>query len=282
MEEIRVSSPKTTVELIDILASFDGKYLMIAGCTDLLVDSRKKLNELELIIDLSSIKEMSYIKLLDNTLVIGAMTTFTEISESSLVKDHAFCLAKAAGSIGSPQIRNRATIGGNIANGSAAADSAPALLALDAWVRYTDRAGNVYTVGFQDFQENHRGQMKEKRAFIECIGIPLKDGNGFSSFIKLGSRSEVSISKLSLAAAISLDDKDIIRSFRLGMGSVGKTAVSVTAAEKLMEDRLLGDALIHELGVLLSKEIEELLKGRASMPYKKKAVIGLVQDLFNK
>jgi CO/xanthine dehydrogenase FAD-binding subunit len=278
MKEMRVSSPKSIAELVDTLAPSEGKYLMLAGCTDL----KKHLNDCELMIDLSGINEMRFIKVQDNDLTIGALTTFAEISESQLVWDHALCLAQAAVSVGSPQIRNRASIGGNIANGSPAADSIPALLALDAWVKYTDSRGNTYKVGLEDFQKNHSGQMEAKHAFIECIGIPLKEGIRFSGFRKLGSRSEVTISKLSLAVTFALDDAGTIRDPRLGLGSVGKTALRMRAAERLMEGRLPGDVLIQELGLLLSKEIEEKLKDRASMPYKKKAVIGLIQDLFDK
>ncbi|KUO70621.1 MAG: hypothetical protein APF77_17300 [Clostridia bacterium BRH_c25] len=280
MKEMRVSTPESIAGLVDILAASECKYLMLAGCTDLLVDLKKHLNGCELMIDLSGINEMRYIKLQGKDLVIGALTTFAEISESRLVRDNALCLAQAAGSVGSPQIRNRASIGGNIANGSPAADSIPALLALDAWVKYIDREGSAHKVGLEDFQTNIREKMKAERAFIECIGIPVKEGISFSSFAKLGSRSQVTISKLSLAVTFALDDMGKIQEPRLGLGSVGKRAARIAAAEKLMEGRLPGDVLIQELGLLLSKEIEERIKERGSMPYKKKAIIGLVQDLF--
>ncbi|HYE80908.1 MAG TPA: FAD binding domain-containing protein [Clostridia bacterium] len=281
MKEVQVSSPKSTAELVGTLASYEGKYMMLAGCTDLLVDLKKHLNGCGLMIDLSGIKEMRFIKVQDNDLVIGALTTFTEISESPLVREHGLCLAQAAGSVGSPQIRNRATIGGNIANGSPAADSIPALLVLNAWIKYTDRNGSSYKVGLEEYLGSHREQLQAKHGFIEAIGIPVNGAVCFSGFIKLGSRSNVTISKLSLAVTYSLDDKDTIQNPRLGLGSVGKTAVRAAAAEKLMEGRTPGKALIQELGSLLSAEIEEKLKGRASMPYKKKAIIGLVQDLFS-
>ncbi|MGE5630875.1 MAG: FAD binding domain-containing protein [Caulobacteraceae bacterium] len=282
MKEIRVSSPKSIAELVDTLTSSEGKCLMLAGCTDLLVDLRKHLNGCELMIDLSGINEMRYIRLQGTELLIGALTTFAEISESKPVSDYGLCLAQAAGSVGSPQIRNRATIGGNIANGSPAADSIPALLALDAWVKYIDRQGSTHKVNLEDFLKNRREHMEANHSFIECIGIPMKEDIGFSGFAKLGSRSKVTISKLSLAVTYTLDDKGTIRDPRLGLGSVGRTAVRVTAAEKLMDGRLPGDVLLQELGSLLSKEIEERLKERASMPYKKKAIIGLVRDLFDK
>jgi CO/xanthine dehydrogenase FAD-binding subunit len=235
-----------------------------------------------LIIDLSGIDEMRFIKVQDNELIIGALTTFTEISESRLVRYSALCLAQAAGSVGSPQIRNRASIGGNIANCSPAADSIPALLALDAWVKYTDRRGSTYKAGLEDFLNNNGSRAEGEKVFIECIGIPLKEYAGFSSFVKLGSRSEVTISKLSLAVSFSFEDIGTISNPRLALGSVGKTAVRIKAAEKLMEGRVPGEELTGELGFLLSKEIEKKLKERASMPYKKKAVIGLIEDLFEK
>lgn len=282
MKEMRVCSPKSIAELVDAMALYEGKFLMMAGCTDLLLDLKKHLNDCELMIDLLGINEMRYIKVQDNDLIIGALTTFAEISESSLVMEHALCLAQAAGSVGSPQIRNRASLGGNVANSSPAADSIPALLALDAWVRYIDSQGSIHKVGLEEFQEKQREQIEAKHAFIECIGIPLKEDKTLSGFTKLGSRSEVTISKLSLAIAFTLDNIGAIRNPRLCIGSTGKTAVRVKAAEKLMEGRMPGDNLMQGLGLQLSKEIEERLKNRASMPYKKKAVIGVIQDLFEK
>ncbi len=281
MKEMRVSSPKSTAELVDTLAASEGRYLLLAGCTDILVDLKKHLKGCELIIDLSGIDEMRFIKVQDNELIIGALTTFTELSESRLVREGALCLAQAAESVGSPQIRNRASIGGNIANCSPAADSIPALLALDAWIKYTDQKGCIYKSGLEDFLDN-KGKADGEKVFIECIGIPLKEASGFSGFEKLGSRSEVTISKLSLAVSFTLDDKGRIVNPRLALGSVGKRAARIKAAEKLMEGRMPGDGLTGELGSLLSKEIEERLKERASMPYKKKAVTGLVEDLFKK
>lgn len=280
MKEMQVSSPKSITELVDTLRSFEGKYLLLAGCTDLLTDFKKHLNGCGLMIDLSGIKEMRFIEVQGNDLVIGALATFTEILESPLVREYGLCLAQAAESVGSPQIRNRATIGGNIANGSPAADSIPALLALNAWIKYTDSQGSTYKTGLEEYLSSHRGQMQAKHGFIEAVGIPMNGALRFSGFIKLGSRSKVTISKLSLAVAYALDDKGIIRDPRLALGSVGKTAVRVAAAEKLMEGRIPGDMLVQELCLLLSKEIEEMLKERASMPYKRKAIIGLVQDLL--
>lgn len=282
MKDIQISSPKSTAGLVDILASSEDKYLMLAGCTDILVDMKKHLSGCRRLIDISGIKEMCSIKVQGNDLIIGALATFTEISESKMVKDYGLCLAQAAGSVGSPQIRNRATIGGNIANGSPAADSIPALLALNAWVKYTDMQGSSYKVSMEEYLNSHRGQMEAKRGFIECIGVPLNEAVSFSGFVKLGSRSKVTISKLSLAVTYALDAKGTICDPRLGLGSIGKTAERNAAAEKLMEGRLPGDVLVQELGLLLSKEIEDKLKERASMPYKKKAIIGLVQDLFCK
>lgn len=282
MKEMRVSSPKSIVQLVEALASSEGKYLLLAGCTDLLVNMRKHLAGCELLIDLSGINEMRYIRVEDKDLIIGALTTFTQITEAGIIREHALCLAQAAGSVGSPQIRNRATIGGNIANGSPAADSVPALLALDAWIRYIDSEGNTYKAGLEEFLEKHRGLIKSRHAFIECIGIPLERNRSFSGFKKLGSRSEVSISKLSLALAFSADDEGAIGNARLGIGSVGKTAVRIPEAERLMEGRIPDEQLIRELGLLLSEKMEEMLRGRASMPYKKKAVAGLVRDLLEK
>ena len=284
MKELQVSVPENKEALKAALAEADGKYLMFAGGTDLLVEFSKKLCGCQKIIDLSGVRELIYIDEKEDRLEIGAGTTFTRLSESPAVQKHACCLAQAAGLIGSPQIRNRATIGGNVANCSPAADSIPALLALDASMKLVFSNGEEKVLTLQEFLAQEAGWLTREKAFIEGFIIPKKGDASRSGFIRIGSRRTVAISKLSLAIAIDIDEMERIIGARISLGAVGRTPYRSKSAEGLMKGRSFAEEsrqiLAVELGTLLSHEIADRLAGRASTPYKKQAVIGLVQDLL--
>lgn len=284
MRELQVSIPDSRDALIAALAEAEGRYLMIAGGTDLLVDFSKKLHGCTKIIDLSGVRELVYVDDREDTLVIGAGMTFARLAEDAAVQKHARCLAQASGLVGSPQIRNRATIGGNVANCSPAADSIPALLALNATVKLIFSDGEEKVLPLQELLTKEAGWMTREKAFIDGFIIPKKGCAARSGFARIGSRRTVTISKLSLAIAIATDDEERVIEARVSLGAVGRTAYRSTAAEGLLRGRSFsGEArqeLAAELGQVLSKEISERLAGRASTPYKKHAVIGLVQDLL--
>ncbi|HWQ30386.1 MAG TPA: FAD binding domain-containing protein [Negativicutes bacterium] len=284
MRELQVSIPENKEALKEALAEAEGKYLMVAGGTDLLVDFSEKLHGCEILIDLSGVRELAYIDDNEDCLAIGAGTTFAKLAESAAVQKHARCLSQASGLVGSPQIRNRATIGGNVANCSPAADSIPGLLALDASVMLVFSNGEERLLPLQELLSKEAGWMAREKAFIDSFIIPKKGCTTRSGFARIGSRRTVTISKLSLAIAIDLDDKEEIIEARVSLGAVGRTAYRSIAAEGLLKGRSFSEAerqvLAAELGTALSREISERLAGRASTPYKRQAVIGLVQDLL--
>ena len=281
MKRLEVKTPTKIIDIASSLRDCSDNYVILAGGTDLLVNTNTEIRESDTLIDLSKVQEMNYIKLIDGELQIGSNTTFSEIAESDLVKKHGRCLVQSAELVGSPQIRNRATIGGNVANCSAAADSIPPLIALGAEVGIMDSNGSRSRIKIEEFLTLEKGELNNDKCFIEYFGIPITSKHLMSGFSRIGSRSSVTISKLSIAISFQLDEKEIIQNPRIGMGAVGKTAVRMTRLEKLVTGKPLDEELITALGTLLALELEESLKGRASMPYKKRAVIGVVQDLFS-
>ena len=279
MRDFIVKSPERISEVVEELRACENTYTILAGGTDLLVRSNQMIQKCDTVIDLSKVEELIYIKVFEGELRIGAGTTFTEIGESDLVKKYGLCLAQSASLVGSPQIRNRATIGGNVANCSPAADSIPSLIALDGVVGLQNSEGKRARVSIQDFLDWEKGTLNKEKSFIEYFGIPLKENTMKSSFSRIGSRSEVTISKLSMAVALERTPEGVIKAARVAMGAVGKTAIRVMDAETLLEGRTLNDDLIADFGANLMVKLEESLRGRASMPYKRRAVLGVVQDL---
>lgn len=282
MKSLVAKSPEKISDLLQVLKECPLNYILLAGGTDLLVRSNKTIEKAEMIINLSEMQELRYIKMFEGELRIGAGTSFTEISESDLIKKYGLCLAQSAALVGSPQIRNRATIGGNVANCSPAADSIPALIALNATLGTVNSDGKSTRVSMEEFLSWEKGRLNKEKAFIEYFGIPLNEKAVKSGFSRIGARSEVTISKLSIAIAFNRTPEGDIQQARVAMGAVGKTAVRVSGAEKLIEGRKLDENLMADLGADLTVELEESLRGRASMTYKRRAVLGVVQDLYFK
>ena len=134
-------APREIKEVLSLLEMQGAGAILVAGGTDVLVAMRAGLLSPSAIIALHKIPELHGITINDGIIAMGAMTTFSAIAESSLIREQAFLLAQAANAVGSPQIRNRGTVGGNIVNASPAADTVPALMALDAKVKLVSVKG---------------------------------------------------------------------------------------------------------------------------------------------
>ena len=135
MKNIIVKTPSNINGLVECLKGADEDTYLISGGTDFIIKMRDNPLLNGTIVDLKGIKELNYIKIKDDFILIGANTTFTEIAENCAIKSHAKALSLAALNVGSTQIRNVATLAGNLANAAPAADSIPALIALGAEIK---------------------------------------------------------------------------------------------------------------------------------------------------
>ncbi|HHX51255.1 MAG TPA: molybdopterin dehydrogenase, partial [Clostridia bacterium] len=133
--------PQTLEEAVTLLDRFPENTKILAGGTDLIIQMRLKETKPDYLLDLGGINCLKEIKTKDNYLAIGSMATFFELEQNPMVQKYLPVLAEASASIGSPQIRSRATIGGNIANAAPAADTLPALLALDSQIKLQSGGG---------------------------------------------------------------------------------------------------------------------------------------------
>lgn len=274
-------APTRLSELTALLAEQGGKAKLLAGGTDVLVEMREPDHRPETIVALYKVPELWGIRLEDNAITIGAMTTFSELAASPLIRDKAFVLAQAANSVGSPQIRNRGTVGGNIVNASPAADTVPALMALDAKLRLVSAAG-TREIALEDF---FLGIGKTKLAageVLQDITFPALDGLTGSAFGKLGRRNALAISRVSAAVVLGYaEDKDLVIDCRVAVGAVAPNPFRVRSAEQAWlscsltadnRDRCVNGAL---------DEISKTLGQRASAVYKKQAGPALIRETLD-
>lgn len=193
----RLFRPMTLSEAVQIQNETDGEYL--AGGTVSLVNRHhgKKIGDVQ--ISLDRIGELREIVLTEGWLSIGSMVTMDELEQSEHVKKYAKALWTAASQVGGPQIRNRATLGGNLAAASPSSDCAPPLLALNASLKVCGRNGER-EIPVRDFFKGYLSHALSEDEIITSIRIPITPG-AVSVFRKVGKRNALSVSCLNMAVA---------------------------------------------------------------------------------
>jgi len=277
-----VVTPGGVEELVSALAEATPETRLLAGGTDLVRDIRRPGAAPDVIIDLSALTELSYVRLDGETLRVGALTTFTELQLHPLVREHAPCLGLAAAQVGSAQIRNVGTVGGNVANASPCADGATALTALDAIVATVDGAGDART---RPIAEVLLGPGRTSLAHDEAItefSFPALGAEHRSAFAKIGSRTAVSVARLSAALVVRFDAAaGTLADVRVALGAVGGTAFRASALEDTLEGRPADEEAARLFALGCVDAVQRSIPGRYSLPYKQHAAVGLAYDAWN-
>lgn len=223
--------PRSLYDAIEVLAQRAGEMRPVAGGTDVLVKAKDGQQDRGLLFDVTAVPELKGIEERAGHLWIGAASTHTEIMESPLVARWLPALHQACAVIGGPQIRNRGTLGGNLANASPAADAVPPLLAAGAVLELVSANGRR-DVAIDDFYTGYRSSALEPDELIVGVRVPQRPGLR-STFLRLGQRQAQAISKVSLALAMSFRDgrPDFVR---VALGAVAPTVIRALETEKAL------------------------------------------------
>lgn len=256
--------PATVPEALRLLQRGNGKARIIAGGTDVVVAGQ---DDIRILIDITR-AGLSYIRGAAEGLSIGATTTLGEIEDSTELRRFASgILPKAAATCGSRPIRNIATLGGNVANASPAADMAVVLLALGASAILARVLGEC-AVPLPDYLSGAAEGRWSKTILVELeIPAPAAGRSGWS-FQKLG-RTEVDISLVSVAAGLGLDDAGKIAWARIALGSVAPTAVRAESAEELLIGRHPDAEAFEQAAAEAARTISPISDLRASADYRR-------------
>ncbi|KKM11035.1 hypothetical protein SY88_10465 [Clostridiales bacterium PH28_bin88] len=283
MKRFKVYSPKNLEGVLQCLREAQGEIKLLAGGTDLVIQLREGSVNPDAVIDISGISELKSIKEEEGFVKIGAACSFTEIAENDLVKKYAFCLAEAASQVGSEQIRNTGTIGGNIANASPAADALPALVALDSSVTVFNTTGEARQVPVNSVSAGAGKNNLAAGEIITEIVFPALGNTWRSAFAKLGRRKALAIARINMAAAVEYDAEErVLTKARVALGAVGTVAFRPAWAEEVLIGGTPSPQLNEAFVESLSRAVEESIPGRASMPYKKAAIRGVGSEVFEK
>lgn len=266
-----VHSPGTIKETYRVLAERGALVRVIAGGTDLMVLMNARTLEADEFLDIWQVDELRGIEEKEESLRIGALTTYTQLIRSPIIQQYAPSLVAASRTIGAAQIQNRGTIGGNIVNASPAGDSLPVLAAFDAELEIGSVRG-VRRVALNQFYTGYRRTQLEPDELVLAICI-RKLGTGEQDFFyKVGTRRAQAISKVVIAAKARTTEERI-ESINIALGSVAPTVIRVRETEALLTGRTISAALIERARRMIAQEISPITDLRSTEHYRR-AVTG--------
>jgi carbon-monoxide dehydrogenase medium subunit len=247
----------------------------IAGGTDLIPKMKQRLIEPDHIVDLKKIPELVGIKEDNEGIWIGAATKLRVIEKSTLIKERLPLLHLATKTIGSVQIRNMGTIGGNVCNASPAADGALGLLALNSSVHILG-SKNEREISINDFFTGPGESVLEKGEIITGFTVPLMEKNTGFHFISIG-RMALDISTISIAITITKKN-GIVTNSTIALGSVAPTPLRLPEVESYLMGKSLTDLDVINAAEMVSEGIKPITDIRASVEYRKEAAKGMAME----
>lgn len=280
MERFSYARAASVGHALELLNEPGVRGRVLAGGTDLLLLLRAEPGACDRVVDISLLPELHQIARSRDTVTIGAAASFTEVMDSPLVQETASLLAEACRQVGAVQIRNMGTLGGNVANAAACADSLPALICLDA-VAHVRSAENGVSEQEWPVSELVIGPNRTRLpagSLLIALSYKIPPASSRGAFLKLGRRNAMAISRLTVAALGRLDAQGRIAEARLVPGSATPQIRRFTEVEELLRGRLPNDALFREASRAAVDEMRRLAGRRWSSEFKEPALAAMVEQ----
>ena len=268
-------APKSSEELVGMLAEYGDRAMVLAGGTDLINWIAEKIVTPEVVIDLNGLESTGGIDYVDGKgLRIGAAVKIEDIEQSEIIRKKYYSLFQATGQIGSPQVRAMASIGGNSCNASPCADTPPPLVTFGATVTLVGEKGRREML-LEDFIQGNRQTAIEPDEFLESFQVPEPWPNSASRYETIALRAAQEIDIASMAVNVAMDGSGSIADVRIAMGAVAPVPKRAVNAEAVLKGQKPSDALIEKAAASCSKECQPIDDLRASAAYRRH-VIGVL------
>lgn len=266
-------APKTLKECIALLSQYGQKAKVMAGGTDLIPRMRWGEEKPECLISLSQIPNLDEIRFNPAAgLILGALATIGEIERSEIIKEHYPLLAQAASVLGSLEVRNRGTVGGNLCNAAPSADMAPSLLVLSAKAVTLSERGER-SMPLEDFFRGPKKTVLEGDEILIRIEISPRKSDAAGAYIKLGRRNAMEIALIGVAAWITLGQKNnIFEEAKLALASASHIPLRAKEAEGVLAGRKIDQDVIDLAAKTASKEASPRTSWRTTEPYRREMI----------
>jgi len=278
ISSIIVFDAKSVHEVLNLLDKEPGKWALLAGGTDLMVQMDLGTLKPQNFINIWGLPDLSGITVRKDEVEIKALTTFSDIINHPIIKKEFPMLIEAAHLTGSIAIQNRGTVGGNIMNASPAADTPPALLAYAAEIELASK-NEVRRLFYKDFHINYKVMRINPDEILTKIILPRTSEKTMDFYQKVGTRAAHSISKACVAIRLKLDKK-IIKDIKIGLGSVAPMPMRVYMTEELLRGNKLSMDLIDEAILQIAREIHPIDDIRSNKAYRLRVAINLIKNFL--
>ncbi len=261
----RYERPDSLEEALALLDQHGQRARIVAGSTDLLLEMQRKVRTVDVLIDLSSISGLDEIRSDDGPITLGPLVTHGQVVGSPMIRESGLPLAQASLEVGSPQLRNRATVVGNVVTASPANDTISALFALDASLQLASVDG-VRSVPITEFYLGVRKTVMRPNELVTEIRFPQLGEYQRGMFAKIGLRSAQAISVVHAAIVLTMADGSV-QNARIALGSVAPTITLSNAAE-LLVGHPLNDDIIAACASSAAMSVNPITDGRATAQYR--------------
>ncbi len=268
--------PECLTECLDILAQYGSETTILAGGTDVMISLRSNVKKPGIILDISRLPETRLVEPSGETVRVGSTLTYSELIDHPVIRHEFPALRRAMGCVGSLQIRNVGTLGGNIANSSPAADSFPPMMLRDAEI-IIQKKGSLRIQKLEKLIVGAYSNTLEPDELITGIILKKAETGSRESYQRIGRRKSLSIARINAGILGRLNDSGAIQDVRISIGSVAPAPMRITDVERNLIGLRPELKTIREAGQMIAQRIIELVGVRQSTEYKQPAIAGLAQ-----
>ncbi len=273
--------PKTLEEALSVLKNQKESVKVFAGGTDLIPQmKRREISIPKIVIDLKGLEGLERVTYDESSgLSIGPLTTISALAQSSVVAQHFPSLFQAASSIGSPQVRNRGTFVGNVCTAVPSADSAPALLTLEATVRIKG-LGKERTVPINQFFTGPRKTVLKPDEILVEISVPTPARSSRGVYLKLSPRHSMDLAIVGVAVN-GVSEKGICKDVKIALGAVAPTPIRAPMAEEMLKGQRITPELVDEAARNAITQCSPIDDHRASQEYRCDMIYAMTRRALN-
>ncbi len=272
-------APVTVKEAVKLLKELGSEATILAGGTDVIVKMKDGSLRPRHVVNIKQIPGLSGVKETPEGLWIGTLTKISELENSRVIKEKLSVLYEAVRVIGSVQVRNLATVGGNLCNASPAADSAIAFLSLDAVAQITGPDGDL-KVPFSEFFTGPSRTVLKDGELLTGITVPREVYSWKGHWARVA-RASMDIATISLAATAKMEGR-VVKEIRLAWGTVAPTPMRTENVEDYLRGKKLEQSIIEDAASLAASSIKPRDSGRSTGPYKRKVAKGFIREALTR